>query len=165
MKSPALLPCLKSNTIKTEEKIAVATGIGVLLWIGAKAASKLYAASGLTFFPDGVSDLQFQHGHPILTLSLKAQNTSGQEITLNSLAGNVYANKTLVGNVGLFSPVTIPANKQATLPLRVEFLLIGLVNNILDAVTTGNFKQKLKLDSHANINNLQIPVPLEYEVG
>ncbi len=109
--------------------------------------------------------MKFDHGKPSLIANLKVQNTSNQAFTLQSMAGNVYANNTLVGNVALFSSVTIPPNKQAIIPMNIDLLLIGLVNNIIDAITNGSVKQNLELEALANVDGFQVPVDLEYKIG
>lgn len=92
------------------------------------------------------------------------QNTSNQSFTLQSLAGNIYANNILVGNVAMFDAVQIEANSQGNLRLRASLLLIGVLQTIIDALD-GIKKQKIDLVARANVDNLQLPIDITYEIG
>lgn len=100
-----------------------------------------------------------------MTVELLIQNTSNQDYTLNSMAGNLYANGTLVGNLSVFNPVSIKRNSQTILDVQIKMLLIGMLDNIIDAITNGAYKVTLELDSYANVDNLQIPVDITYKVA
>jgi len=126
---------------------------------------KSAALGTLNFFPAGVRDLSFDGVTPVITIGLAAQNTSNQNFTMNSIAGNVFANNYFVGNVSSFEPLTIPANKQTIIPIKIRLSLIGIVNDIIRAFQTNNISQVLELESFANVDNLQVPINLKYKVG
>lgn len=119
----------------------------------------------LNFYPGKVKGLNWNGGKPTMTVELLIQNTSNQDYTLNSMAGNLYANGTLVGNLSVFNPVSIKRNSQTILDVQIKMLLIGMLDNIIDAITNGAYKVTLELDSYANVDNLQIPVDITYKVA
>jgi LEA14-like dessication related protein len=126
---------------------------------------KSAALGRLNFYPEVVRDLQFDGITPVITVGLAAQNTSNQNFDVKSLAGNVYSNSYLVGNVSLFQAVTIPANQQVLLLVNMRMSLLGIVDDIINAIQTGNTTQKLDLEAYANVDDLQIPVNISYKVG
>lgn len=81
------------------------------------------------------------------------------------MAGNAYSNGFLVGNIGSFIPQDIPANSQRILQITIRLALIGVVNDLVDAFRYKNFTQALDLQMHANIDNLQVPINIKYQVG
>lgn len=126
---------------------------------------KATAAGRLNFYPANVKDLYFDGATPVITLGLAVQNTSNQSFGLKSLAGNVYANNYLVGNVSSFTPQIIGPNSQAIVTIRVRMSLLGIVNDIIEAITNKKFTQVLELESWANIDNQQVPINIKYKVG
>ncbi len=123
------------------------------------------ALGTLNFYPGTVKDIEFDNSVPVMTLGLVVQNTSNQYFNLNSIAGNVYANDKYVGNVSSFIVQHIPANSQTTIFLNLRMNLIGIVTDIINAFTTHNTSQVLKLEATANIDTLQVPVNISYTVG
>jgi len=123
------------------------------------------ALGTLNFYAGSVTNIEFENSAPVLTLGLVVQNTSNQYFTLNSIAGNIYSNNYRIGTVGSFIAQNIPANSETTLYLKVRMDLLGVVNDIINAFTTGNIQQKIELDATANIDTLQVPVKLSYTVG
>lgn len=102
---------------------------------------------------------------PVMTLGLAIQNTSNQSFTLQSLAGEVYANKYLIGNVGTFSAQTIHPNSETVIYIDCRLSLLGIVTDILNAIRNKTFSQTIELESTANIDNLQVPIDLSYKFG
>lgn len=100
---------------------------------------------------------------PVMTLGLAVQNTSNQSFTIKSMAGELYANKYLVGNLSSFTSQTIPPNSEQVIAINVRMSFIGLVNDIINAIKNKTFRQELQLNSVANIDNLQVPIDLIYK--
>lgn len=100
---------------------------------------------------------------PIMTLALAVQNTSNQSFTVNSMAGELYANNIYLGNVSSFNPVEVRPNTEQVIDIRVRLSLIGIVNDILQGIKNKTFNQDLELDSVANIDNLQVPINIVYK--
>ena len=146
---------------------AIKTG---LLAAGALIAYNAFAKAGaltrLNFYPKGVSGLRFDGVTPVVTLSLAIQNTSNQAIVLRSIAGNVYANGTLVGNVSNYVPTRIRENSETFLPLTVRLSLLGITENIIAAIQgNAGFSQRMELDARANLDNYNLPVNVKYTIG
>lgn len=151
----------KSDTIKTTQALAV----GAAALLAYSLFRKSAGLGNLVFFPDKVQRLTFDGLTPVIVVGIGVQNTSNQSFTLKSLAGNAYSNDFLVGNIGSFIPQDIPANSQRILQVTIRMALIGVVNDIVDAFRFGNFKQALELRMYANIDNLQVPINIKYQVG
>lgn len=144
-------------------------GIEALLLLGGFTllyfGNKAYSAGNLTFFPHRFTGMAFEGITPVATIELIVQNTSNTDFTLNSLSGNVLVQNTLVGNVGNFSPVYIPGNSETVIPLKIRFLLISLVDDIIAAFQTGHFDKELVFDGTVNANGVQVPLNLTYKIG
>lgn len=123
------------------------------------------ALGTLNFYAGAVSNLTFENSRPVFTLGLVVQNTSNQSFTINSVAGDLYANNNEVGNVSGFITQHINANSETTIYLKIRMNLLSIVNNLVTAFTTGNIKQQVKLEAMANIDSLQVPINLSYTIG
>lgn len=146
----------------TPGQITLLTGGAILAYL---LFSKVHAGGNLNFYPDKVTDISVSSGNPIMTVLLRVQNTSGQNFTVNSIAGNVYANQYLIGNAENFQPVQIHPNSQALLPVRLRLNWFGIVNDIINAFEGGPFKQVVEFEATANVDNLQIPVNVVFNIG
>lgn len=102
---------------------------------------------------------------PVITFSLAIQNTSNQTMVVNSLAGNLYANSFLIGNVSSYVPVRVKANGETILQLTVRLSLLGIVQDIIRAFNGNGFQQQLEFDARANIDRYQVPIKISYKVG
>lgn len=140
-------------------------GIGAAAIVAYLLFRKASGLGTLNFYPASVKSIDFNSGELIMTANINVQNTSNQHFTLNSLAGNLYANGYLVGNAALFTPVAIQPNSQTLLPVKIKLSAIGLVNDIIRAFEQNSFSQELELEANANVDQLQIPVKLKYKVG
>lgn len=139
--------------------LAAAAGVGYWFY------SKARALGNLVFSPGTVLGMQFINGMPVITLSIIVQNTSGASLFLQSFAGNVYSNDTLIGNVYNFVPVSIPGNSQISMPVQVQLQPLGVANDIINAFSTGNFTQQIDIRGGANVNGFQLPVIINFAVG
>lgn len=144
-------------------------GESILLGLGALIAfgliRKKNALGTLNFYPATATDLRFEGMTPILSLGLAVQNTSNQQFTLNSFSGNVYSNNYLVGNVSNFNPVTVAANKQTMVILKIRLSLLGITNDIIRAFQTHNIQQQLQLQAYVNVDGIQAPLNINYTIG
>lgn len=123
------------------------------------------ALGNLFFYPKSLKGIKFEGATPVMTLGLAVQNTSNQSFTVNSMAGELYANNTFIGNVAVFSPVVINANSEQVIDIRVRLSLLGIVNDIIQGIKNRTISQALELDSIANIDNLQVPINIVYKFG
>lgn len=123
------------------------------------------ALGTLNFFPDKVRSISFDGLTPVMTIGLGVQNTSNQSFTIRSLAGNLYANNYYIGNVSSFTLRTIAPNSQQVIFITARLQLIGIVNDILNAFENRNFAQTIEIKAMANVDNLQIPININYKIG
>lgn len=148
--------------IKTSEFIA----LGGLALVGIWAYRKYSAGVNLVFVPGNVTSASVINTNPSLQFEIIAQNTSSTDLVLNSFAGNLFANNTLVGNVNNFLQTIIPGNSSTPIALTANLLALGLVGDIIQAIQTGNFSQVLELDAKANVNGVQITIPpMKFNIG
>lgn len=148
-------------TIKTAEIIALAA-VGIIAY---GFINKAVALGALNFYPDRVVSIQFDNSTPVMTISLRCQNTSSQSFTIQSLSGNIFANNVLVGNVSEFGSQIIAANSEAFVTVNVRMAIISIVNDIIRALQFGNFGQSIVLQGSVNVDNYQIPLNMNFQVG
>ena len=148
--------------MKTSE--AVLFGLGGLVIF--ELLRKQLALGTLNFYPSGIKDFHFDGITPVFTLTLVAQNTSNKDFKLNSLSGNLSANNYLVGNISVFNQaVMITRNAQTPIDMEIRLSLIGIANDVVRAITTGNLVVNMELNSYANIDGVQVPIDLEFKIG
>jgi hypothetical protein len=128
-------------------------------------AYKLNATGKLNFYPGQVQSIDFVGSSPYLSFSLLVQNTSAVAVTINSLAGNLYSGDTLLGNIFQGTPVTVPANGQATPVITAELSMIAIVNDLIRAFQYKNFQESIKFEGTANVGGVQIPLSLQFTIG
>lgn len=143
------------------------TGAALLIIGGGIAAYFLLrakAAGRLLFYPGAFQSMAFEGAVPVAEIELVVQNTSNASIVINSIAGNAYANGYLIGNISQFQPVTIVGNSETRFPVRIRFMLISVVNDIIRAFQTGSFHQEIMIEGSANAEGITIPLNLKFGV-
>jgi len=153
---------IKTSNLKKNEKILLYGGLaafGILLF------SKVRALGNLVINPGNVVSMGFANAVPVAEFTIVVQNTSSASITINSFAGNVFSNQTLIGNVYNFQPVYIPGNSQTPISVYVEFKALGIVNDLIRSFQYNNFSQQLQVSGFANVLGIQLPVNLNFSVG
>lgn len=153
----------KSKPIKTNQTTVVLGAAAAL--IAYSLFRKGAAAGTLIFYPDRIRDFEFDGLTPVLVAGIRVQNTSNQSFTLNSLAGNVFSDNTLVGNASIFTPQTVLANSQKIFTVDIRLLPLGIVNDIIKAWQYKNFTKKIEINAMANVDNLQTEIKLNYSIG
>lgn len=156
-----IIALTKPIPLKSGTTVAV-VGVGLLAWLLYSVRS---AAGALNFFPDKVKQIAIDGATPIITIGILVQNTSGTQFTLNSIAGNLYADGYLVGNVSSFVQQVIRPNSQAVVLLQIRLSAIGVVQEVIRAFQSHSTTVNLELDATANVNNNQVSVDLNYKVG
>lgn len=145
------------------------TGLDVLLILAGAAGIYIWnlsrAANNLTYFPGNITGISLDGLTPVVYATLVIQNTSNLTFTINSLAGSVTSNGTLIGNVSDFVPVTVPANSQGQIPLTLRLQPLGLANDIIAILTGGVGKRDLVVAGSVNANGMQQAFSLTYNVG
>lgn len=142
-----------------EAAILLAGGYGLYLWNQGRSAGHLI------FYPNNITDLGFDGATTVISADMLIQNTSNATFTINSFAGNVTSNDTLIGNASSFTPTTIPPNNQALFPLELRLNPIGLVDEIISAIQTHNIDKEIVIDGNVNANGYQLPVKITYKIG
>lgn len=145
------------------------SGFEVLAALGVVAGLYFYnlyrAAGNLVFMPGNITGLSLNGITPVIQAELIVQNTNNVSFTVMSVAASVSSNGTLIGNVSNFSPVTLPGNSQATIPLTLTLQPIALVNNIIGIITGGSGSTELSINGSLNADGIQAPISLTYKLG
>lgn len=139
--------------------LGIAAAIGIFFY------KQKEAAGHLIFFPGNITGMGFNNATPVADLTIQVQNTSNVDIPLYSLAGQIFANGVLIGNVSGFNPVTITGNSQVLIPITIQFFLLGAVNDIIRAFQTGSLKQNITIEGYVNAANFQVPLKLNFNIG
>ena len=134
-------------------------GLGLAAWYWGKLGQ---AANVVNVVFNGIQ----VNGLTSFTLNFVIQNVSNAIVSVNSVAANVTANGTTIGNASYFgNPITIPANSQQSVPLQFAVSLLGLPNAIiqlisnLSAGTNSNITFEAK--GNMNINGLVLPLDVQ----
>jgi hypothetical protein len=148
--------------LKSDEKLLLAGGLFAFIYFW---GSKGLAASNLVFYPGSVSGMSFNGSTPTVQFTMQVQNTSGTDLTINSFAGNIFSSDTLIGNVYNFTPVLIPAGSMAVITVNAQLNAVSIVNDIIRAFQMKNFSENLDVNATANVQGIQVPVNLSFNVG
>ncbi len=142
---------------------AIGIGAGALfLW---NFIAKTTALSTLNIFPGSIKNIHFDGVTPVMTMGLVAQNVSNQQIVINSVVANLYANSTLVGNLATFTPQTILPSSQMTFYIDIRLFPLSLVNDIIRSFQLGNFSQALALKGSMNADRYVLPIDMNFKIG
>lgn len=146
--------------------IALKTGLlaaGAVIAYNALAKGK--AAMSLNFFPGKFSNINFKNGSPTANFSILAQNSSNQFLKINSIVGNLYSNGYLIGNVSSYNINELKPNSESFINLNVRLFLIGVVQELIDAIKGNGFTHVINFEGQINLNKFQVPLNLKYTVG
>ncbi len=102
---------------------------------------------------------------PYIYFTVFVQNTAGTGVTVDSFAGNIWANNQLIGNVSSFQPVYLAPNSQTVVPITAQLGLVGLVTDVIQAFTSGNSSQQIIVKGYANGLGFQVPINIPLIVG
>ncbi len=123
------------------------------------------AAGNLFYFPDKVYSFRFDNLTPVMVIGLRVQNTSNQYFNLNSFAANVTSDGYVVGNAYSFTPQRISPNSESVVLITLRLFTISLVTELFRAFDTKNFTKEITVEGQMNVDNLQVPVNLDYKIG
>lgn len=141
---------------------ALILAAGALAWWAVKTYR---GAANLIFIPGNIGNIDLAGINPTITVDLIVQNTSNTSFTINSFAGTVTSDGQIIGNVSNFTPVFISANSQTAIPVRLTLFPISLVDHIINAIITRNYKKVLSVDGSLNAEGIQVPLQLAYNIG
>ena len=140
----------------------VALPIAYLLF---KGGSTLYNASRLNFY---VAKLvpRLQGITPVLDIYIGVQNPTGGTFTVQSAVGKVYANENYLGDLSSFTLTTVKPNQQTFFIATLRMSLIGLAQEIYNAVSQGlsTVTFNLKFNGTVNVNGVPVPIALGYKI-
>lgn len=144
-------------------------GLGVVILLAGAAGLYFWnlskAAGNLIYFPGNITGFQLDGISPVIHVDLVIQNTNNVSFTINSLAGNVLSNSTVIGNVANFSPVEVAGNSQTAIPLTLVLQPLALVGDIISIITGGVGKRDLQVQGSVNANGIQESFTLNYKIG
>lgn len=127
--------------------------------------SQLKRVARLIFFPGPIHSFSMQGQIPVINFDLSIQNTASNAVVLRSVAGNLFADGILVGNVRSQGAVEVPANSSIQTRVIGQFSLIGIVNSIIDAIRDRDTSKEISFEGFANVDDLQVPVSLKINLG
>jgi hypothetical protein len=148
--------------LSSTDKIVLYGGVSLIAF---SFFAKARALGNLVFSPGNITGMSMSNATPTIDLTILAQNTSTASVTVNSFAGNVFSNGTLIGNVYNFFPVYIPGNSQTPVSVSIALKPLGIVNDLIRAFQYNNFAQNITVEGFANVSGLQLPVTLNFKVG
>lgn len=137
-------------------------GLGVLTYALMRTAN---AAGNLIFSPGGIQNIGSTAGNPTMQITILAANTNSASLQLNSFAGNLFCNGTLIGYVDNFAGVSVPGNSQVPIPLQLTLYPVGLVSDLINSFINKTGQQNFDLEAKANVNGAQVDVPLKYTLN
>jgi len=146
---------------KNDRYLIFGAGLLAIYWF----ATKSRALAGLVFSPGSIQNIYLTGGQPVAELTVMAQNTNSAGLEMNSFAGSVFSGNTYVGNVYNFIPIVIPANSMVPIPVKIQFQISGLVNEIINAYTNGNYRRDISIQGSANVNGFQLPIKADFPIG
>lgn len=100
-----------------------------------------------------------------MIVGINVQNTSNQNLVVNSIAANVYTQlngaSSLIGNISNFIPTAIEPNSQKILLVKLTLSPISAINTLFDLIVRGN-KPEISVQGYANVDRYQLPIDLKY---
>ncbi len=130
-----------------------------------KGGSIVYNASRLNFY---VAKLvpRLQGITPVIDIYIGVQNPTGGTFTVQSAAGKVYVNENYLGDLSSFALTTIKPNAQTFFIASVRMGLIGLAQEVYNAISEGlsTVTFNMKFNGTVNVNGVPVPVALSYRI-
>ncbi len=139
--------------------VVLAGAAGLYFWNLSK------AAGNLIYFPGNITGFQLDGISPIIYVDLIVQNTNNVSFTINSLAGNVLSNDTIIGNIKNFTPIELAGNSQVAIPLTLQLQPIAIVGDIISIITGAVGERELRVHGTVNANGIQAGFDLIYKIG
>lgn len=127
--------------------------------------SKVRAIANLIFSPGSITGVDIVGTVPFIYFTVYVQNTASTGVTVDSFAGNIWANGQLIGNISNFSPVYLAPNQQTSVPITAQLGFLGIVNEIISAFTTNSSRQQIEVKGYANGAGFQVPLNIKLLVG
>jgi late embryogenesis abundant protein len=139
--------------------VVLAGAAGLYFWNLAR------AAGNLIYFPGNITGFRLDGISPVFYVDLIIQNTNNVSFTINSLAGNVLSNSTVIGNIANFTPIEVAGNSQTAVPLTLVLQPIAIVGDLIAIITGGVGKRDIQVHGTVNANGIQEGFDLIYNIG
>lgn len=153
-----------NQTQKRKRMLTVAAvGLGGLALF---AFSKAKTANNLTFFLGDIK-AAFRDGRPVLDIGLGINNPGSGTLSVDSLAGSLFAGGVEIGRVVSAEPMQIAAKSSGVYPVRVELSLGGIAADLFNLLQNGNgIQQTVIFKGEVLAEGIPIPIPfvLEYKI-
>jgi hypothetical protein len=147
--------------VTTLQKGALAAGAILAL----SAFTKAKAGATLNFVPGAVHSVAFDGITPIIDFDLIVQNPSNQSFSIRGLVGNLTANDYQIGNITSYQQTYIRPMGNSVYRLSARLSLIGVVNDIIRAISGGGISQAMKFKAWANVDGFNVPISINYKIG
>ena len=145
------------------------TPLGILVSAGAVYLAynlfKVGRLARMVFFPGSVHSFSFIGSTPIIEFDVQIQNTSSNSVRVNSLAGNLFSDGVLVGNIHSESLIDVPANSSISTRLVAQLGLLGIVNTLIAAWQNRDMSREIVFNGYANVDDFQLPLELKFNLG
>lgn len=147
--------------MNTVSKAVLATGALIAL----SALAKAQASGTLNFLPGQVHSISFDGVTPVMAFDLIIQNPSSKSFNIRSLVGNIIANDILIGNVAAYQTTYVRPNGNTVYRLAVRLNVLGIVNDLIRALSGSGFAQTVRFKASANVDNFMVPISINYKIG
>ena len=94
---------------------------------------------------------------PKFNLKFGLQNPTSETANLQSIVGEVYANKKVIANVSTFQPLKIKANNETPLNIVAEPVGISIAQTVINFLKTKN-KLIIEFKGSATVDNIVYPL-------
>jgi len=143
--------------------------LGILLAAGgiylAYNLFKVGRLARMIFFPGSIHSFDFIGSTPVIEFNVQIQNTSSKYVRVNSLAGNLFSDGVLVGNVHTTSLINVPPNQSISTRLTAQLGLLGIVNTLIASWQNRDMSKEIVFDGYANVDDFQLPLELKFNLG
>ncbi len=157
------MPSVNTAQMSTSGKV-IAMGAGVV-GVGLLALSKARAIGNLIFLPGPIHSVKFIGANPVITFGIMIQNASAFPMVVDSIAGQLYVDGTLIGNISAFNSIIVPANAQIMTFVDAKLLLIGIVNGVIKAFQFRNSTVNIAVEGVVSVGLLQVPISLQFSIN
>ena len=95
---------------------------------------------------------------PDLFARFRIVNPTNTPLTIDSIAGDIYFNKSLLASVQNLSKVVIPANSEIIYPIKIEASAFGIAQTVYNYIRN---RDRITVSFDGNVNSTGIVMPLK----
>jgi late embryogenesis abundant protein len=122
------------------------------------------ASGALNYFVSKVA-VSFDGFTPVLRLDIAIQNPTNSQFVVKSIAGDVLANDSVIGNASMFQTLVVPPNAQTIMPVYVRLSPLAIVSDLVSIITKGSgIPQTIKFKGYVNANDFVTDLSLSYNI-